>query len=47
MHAIGTVAGLLLIALTLVDAFETIVRPRRITRRMGLTWRRNRRWRNR
>jgi hypothetical protein len=36
-HVVGIIAGLLLIALILVDAFETIVQPRRVTRRVRPT----------
>lgn len=36
-HVVGFVAGLLLIALVLVDAFETVVQPRRVTRRVRMT----------
>ena len=37
MHLLGVLGGLLLIALILVDAFETIIQPRRVTRRVRLT----------
>jgi hypothetical protein len=37
LHPLGILAGLALIALILVDAFETIIQPRRITRRIRLT----------
>lgn len=36
-HVLGILAGLLVIALILVDAFETIIQPRRVTRRVRLT----------
>lgn len=37
VHALGLVAGILLIAIVLVDAFETVIQPRRVTRRIRLT----------
>ena len=36
LHALAAVAGVLLIAIALLDAFETIVLPRRITRQLRL-----------
>lgn len=36
MHALAAIAGLLLILIVLVDAFETIVLPRRVTRQFRL-----------
>ena len=33
MHVLATIGGILLIILTLVDAFETILQPRRVTHR--------------
>lgn len=36
-HFFGLLAGVALIALILVDAFETIIQPRRVTRRLRLT----------
>ena len=37
VHAFGVLAGMTLIAVILVDAFETIIQPRRVTRRLRLT----------
>ena len=37
MHALGVLAGMVLIAVILIDAFETIIQPRRVTRRIRLT----------
>lgn len=37
VHGLGIVIGLASIAVILVDAFETIVQPRRVTRRVRLT----------
>ncbi len=36
-HVVGIIAGLVLIALILIDAFETIIQPRRVNRRWRLT----------
>jgi hypothetical protein len=33
MAALGTIGGLLILAVILWDAFETIILPRRVTRR--------------
>lgn len=37
VHVFGLLAGLALIAVILVDAFETIIQPRRVTRRFRVT----------
>ena len=58
MKIVATLAGLILIAIILRDGFETIILPRRVTRRLRLTslfytiswipWRKiGKRWRNR
>jgi hypothetical protein len=36
-HAVGLLTGTVLIGLILADAFETIIQPRRVTRRLRLT----------
>jgi hypothetical protein len=37
MHVVAIIAGFVLIGIILVDAFETIILPRRVTRRLRLT----------